>query len=212
MNLKEAFRYQNFLESLMRSACSSIQNREHCLTVTKTHCRNKVNPDGQDLTEVVRVEDFFPNDEVIRFMEWLVEEKGKLTRAIGAVKSSLELDIDAAIETNKFRQTANNAMKSMLRYTPYERTEQGRDYKFNVEGNQVPYFYEIEVTAEDSYNRDNAKSVMRSMISTSDKVSAEIDAALINTFVDYEVVFDVNETFEDVVKEFIEKIPRELDN
>lgn len=209
MNLKESFRYQNFLESMMRAAVSSIQNRDHCLKITKTHHRTKANPDGQDLTEIVEVEDFFPNDEVIRFMEWLVKEKDILTRAIGAAKASLDLDIDAAIETNKFRQTANNAIKGMLRCSPYKRTEQGRDYKFNVEGNQTPYIYEIEVVAEDSYNREEARSIMRSMISDADKVSSDIDAAMINTVIDYVAVFDVNDTFDDVLEEFLKKYPRE---
>lgn len=207
MNLKESFRYQNFLESMMRFASASIQNREHCLEVTKTHCRSRVNPDTTDVTEVVEIESFFSNDSVLAFMRWLVDEKEKLTQAIGVAKASIGFDIDAAIETNKFRQSVNNAIRSMLRCSPYKRTEQGRDYKFNNEGNQMAYIYEIEVIAEDAYNRDDAKAIMRSMISNADKVSADIDAAMINTKVDYTPVFDVNETFEDVMAEFIKNLP-----
>ena len=39
--------------------------------------------------------------------------------------------------------------------------------------------------------------------SEADKASAEIDSAMINSVVDYEPRFDVNETFEDVMAEFI---------
>lgn len=206
MNLKESFRYQNFLDMMMRAASASIQQRDHCLKVTKTHLRNKANPDASDVTETVEGEVFFENDDVIAFMAWLVKEREKLTTAIGAAKASVGFDIDAAIETNKFRQTVNGSIKNMLRYTPTKRVEHGRDYKFNVEGNQTPYIYEIEVVSEEAYDKTGAKTLMREMISKADEVSAAIDAAMINTKVDYEPVFDVNETFDDVMTDFLAKI------
>lgn len=206
MNLKESFRYQNFLDMMMRAASASIQQRDHCLKVTKTHLRSKANPDASDVTETVEGEVFFANDNVVAFMAWLVKEREKLTTAIGAAKASIGFDIDAAIETNKFRQTVNGSIKNMLRYTPTKRVEQGRDYKFNVEGNQTPYIYEIEVVSEEAYDKTGAKTLMREMISKADEVSAAIDAAMINTKVDYEPVFDVNETFDDVMTDFLAKV------
>lgn len=206
MNLKESFRYQNFLDMMMRAASASIQQRDHCLKVTKTHLRSKANPDASDVTETVEGEVFFANDDVVAFMAWLVKEREKLTTAIGAAKASIGFDIDAAIETNKFRQTVNGSIKNMLRYTPTKRVEQGRDYKFNVEGNQTPYIYEIEVVSEEAYDKSGAKTLMREMISKADEVSAAIDAAMINTKVDYEPVFDVNETFDDVMTDFLAKV------
>lgn len=206
MNLKESFRYQKFLETMMRCASTSIQMTGHCLTTTKVHKKSKANADVEDLTEVVECEStFYPNDDVISFMAWLVEEREKLTTAIGKAKASIGFDVDAAVETNKFRQILNNSVKGMLRQTPSKRTEQGRDYKFNVEGNQTPYYYDIEVVTEEAYDRNSAKVIMREMISASDKTSAEIDAAMINTVVDYTPVYDVNDSFDDVMAEFIEQ-------
>lgn len=203
MNLKESFRYQNFLDSLMRNAGVSIQSREHCFEVVKHHFKNKANPDADDMDETVENGEFYPNDKVIAFMEWLVAEREKLTTAIGNAKMSIGFDLDSAIETNKFRQSVNSAIKGMLRYTPGKHVEQGRDYKFNVEGNQTAYVYDIEVENKDAFDRDSAKKVMRSMITKADEVSSEIDAAMINTKVDYEPRFDVNESFDDVMAEFI---------
>lgn len=203
MNLKESFRYQNFLDSLMRNASVSIQSREHCFEVVKHHFKSKANPDASDMDETVENGEFYPNDKVIVFMEWLVAEREKLTTAIGNAKASIGFDLDSAIETNKFRQSVNSAIKGMLRYTPGKRIEQGRDYKFNVEGNQMAYVYDIEVESNDAFNRDGAKKVMRTMITKADEVSSEIDAAMINTKVDYEPRFDVNESFDDVMAEFI---------
>ena len=206
MNLKESFRYQKFLENMMHSASISIQTRDHCLKITKTHLKSKANSDAEDLTEVVECESAFsPNDDVVAFMVWLVDEREKLTNAIGKAKTSVGFDIDAAVETNKFRQLLSGSVKGMLRYTPSKKTEQGRDYKFNVEGNQTPYIYDIEVVTKEAYDRTVAKKTMRDMISAADKTSAEIDAAMINTVVEYEPVYDVNESFDDVMAEFIAK-------
>lgn len=203
MNLKESFRYQNFLDRMMREACSSITNREHAHIITRFHNKSKANPEAEDMNEVVEVEDFVPNDDVIRFMQWLIVEREKLTKAISAAKTAVDIDIDAAVETNKFRQAAHSAVKRMLAFSSPKRTERGQDYKFNAEGNQMPYYYEIEVTSSGAYNRSASKEFMRSIIAEADKASADIDSAMVNSEVDYTARFDVNESFEDVMAEFI---------
>ncbi len=205
MNLKESFRYQNFLENMMAEAGSSLTSREHSLTVTKKHLRYKANPDAQDMEETVDVGEFYKNDDVLSFMLLLVDERQKLTDAIGRAKASVGFDIDAAVETNKFRQTVAARTKEMLRFVPSKRVEQGRDYKFNVEGNQAPYLYEIEVETTEAFDRGRAKSVVREIMLQADKASAEIDSALINTQVEYEPLFNVNDSFDDVMEEFLTK-------
>ena len=51
MNLKESFRYQKFLDGLMRSAASNLQNPYHSLKTTKVHLRHAVNPEAEDIAE-----------------------------------------------------------------------------------------------------------------------------------------------------------------
>ena len=108
MNLKESFRYQNFLENMLAYAGNSLTDREHSLTITKNHLRKKANAEAEDMMETVDVGEFFKNDDVLKFMTMLVEERSKLTNAIGKAKASIGFDLDAAIETNKFRQTVAN--------------------------------------------------------------------------------------------------------
>lgn len=205
MNLKESFRYQNFLETMMDNAGYSLINREHSLVVAKRHLKSKVNPDVQDTNEVVDVGDFYRNDDVLRFMLMLVDEREKLTTAIEKAKSSVSFDLDAAIETNKFRQIVMRQAKTMLRYTASKKIEQGTDYKFNVEGNQTQYFYDIEVDIKENFDRKTAKSVVRELSAMADQLSASIDSAMINTQVDYKAPFDVNDSFEDVMEAFLEE-------
>lgn len=202
MNLKESFRYQNFLGALMQSACGSIQNRDHAMTTKKIHRRNKVNADDEDIEEIVDVGAFTPNDTVVKFIEWLINEKCKLTSAISAAKATLSFDLDTAIEANKFRQTANSALRHMLMCTASKQTTQGRGYKFDANNEQKPYYYEIDIVSEEAYSRAEAKAFMKGIIEEADRVSSEIDAAMINTKVDYTPVYDVNESFDDIMIEF----------
>ena len=146
----------------------------------------EANAEAEDVVETVDYGEFFHNDDVLRFMSRLVEEREKLTNAIGKAKASIGFDLDAAIETNKFRQSVASRVKTMLRFTASKKMERGTDYKFNVEGNQTMYYYDIEVEAKEAFDRSKAKEIMRNLIQDADKTSAEIDAAMINTQVEYD--------------------------
>lgn len=203
MNLKESFRYQNFLSSLLSGAMSSLTDAQHCLTTTKNHLRNKANGEAADVTEQVDVGEFHKNDDVLRFVLFLIEEREKLTTAVGRAKASIGFDLDAAVETNKFRQTAVRNINTMLRYKGTKRTERGTDYKFNAEGNQTPYYYDIEVVTSEDFDRVRAKAAAQDIIAKADEVSAAIDSALINTRVEYEAPFNVNDSFDDAMVAFL---------
>lgn len=203
MNLKESFRYQNFLDKIMSEATASLIARDHCLTITKTHLRNEANTEASNITETVDFGDFYKCDDVLSFMLLLVEERNKLSTAIGEAKASVGFDIDAAIETNKFRQLVADRTKLMLRHTASKRTERGVDYKFNNEGNQTQYYYNIEVNMTEAFDRDSAKNVIRDIMTEADQASAAIEAAMVNTQVVYKPLFNVNDSFEDAMEVFL---------
>lgn len=206
MNFKEAFRYQSFLDALLSSATMDICAPSHCLKKTITHHRNAVNADAEDMVEVCE-EDLrdYTNDDVIAFMQTIVNEKEALSKAIFEAKKTAKIDIDAAIETNKARHTVSTAMKSMLakKSNKVVGKGQGKDFKFNSEGNQMPYYYDIETEMTEAFDRKADKVIVNKMLATADKLSSEIDEALINTKVDYEPPYDVNASFEDVMEEFL---------
>lgn len=205
MNLKESFRYQKFLDGLMQAAQNSITDRSHALKVTKTHLRSKTNPAAEDKTEEIDAGEFHANDDVLTFMQFLIEQKSVLSCAIGKAKASCGFDIDAAVETNKYRQSLRNAVTAMLHNTASKRIERGSDYKFNVEGNQTPYTYDVEVEYAEAFDRENAKAIVKTVISKADDVSREIDMALINTAVEYDAPFDVNDSFDDAILMYLSK-------
>lgn len=202
MNLKESFRYQNYLDGLLKSAQYSLASREHALKTTRNHLRSKANPEAANEIEAVEVEPFFPNDDVIRFMEWLVRERERLSVAINFTKSTLPIDIDAAVETNKFRQRTASSIRNMLQNKASKRVMHGTGHKFNNEGVQSPYYYDIEVVSEEAFDRARSREVMRAMLAKADEVSAAVDEAMVTATVNYEPVYDVNESFEDVMESF----------
>lgn len=203
MNLKEAFRYQTYLRTLMNKACLSVAIKEHALKVTSTHLRSKANPDAEDVVTEAEVDPFFPNDDVIRFMVWLIEEREKLSKAINDAKRWMRVDLDAAVESNKFRQGVISTVKQMLEYKPSKRMSRGSDYRFNNEGVQAPYFYDIEVVSEEAYNREAATRIVKEVRKDADKVSADIDEAMVTTKVDYEPAIDVGDSFEEAMTAFL---------
>ncbi len=149
MNLKDSLRYPNFLDKLMKSASDNIKNANHGLKLTKIHRRKKMNPIVEDLSENAQLDqNFYPNDDVVAFMADLMEERRKLTEATTLGKAGIKFDIDAAVEANKFRQSLAGFIRSVLRFTKGQYKEKVLGYKFNNDGNQATYYYEIDVLSE----------------------------------------------------------------
>ena len=207
MNLKEAFKYQNFISNLMEQASSSITFSGHCLQVTRTHKKHDANPNLEDVIEVVEPEKkYYNNDAVIGLIREIIDERLAVSKAISQAKEyAFGIDIDAEIEANKFRHRAITDIKWMLNNKPYKKTCQGTDYVFNAEGNQTPYSYNIEEVGEYNYDRDAAKQMLKSLTDEADEASMEIDKAYINTEVKFEPRFDVHDTFEDIMDGLLEK-------
>lgn len=204
MNLKEAFRYQSFLDDMLNEAKSNLTFSGNATSVKERHLRHAANAEATDIEEeVVTDGDHFDSEDLIRFMGRLIEEREKLGKAVTAAKADAELDIDAAIEANQFRRTFASALRSMLRYNESVRKEQGTGYRFNAEGNQMPYKYDIEVVTSLTFDKAKVKKTMLGALKKADEVSHAIDAIKVNTLVEYEEPFDVNGTFADTMETFL---------
>lgn len=205
MNLKEAFRYQNFLDRLLNQTMATLSIQDNLLEVSKLHRRSKAIAGGEDEPEVAEVPELVAPDAAISLALSIVKEKEALTKAIGVSKGNLAGgvgDMDAAIETNKCRQSVAEKIRSVLRIKSGKRVERGTGYTFNGEGNQVPYIYDVEVTTAERFDRAKLKATMQDLLSEADKVSAQIDEAVVNTKVDYAAPWDVNASFEDILSTF----------
>lgn len=201
MNLKESYRYANYLDRLLDNAYSYLRNKGFVTTTKEEHLRTKVNSEAIDETLEVKKPydvDFSPNN-IIDFVVKVLNEKEKLTDAIAVAKSKTELNIDNSISMNKKKQEFVNVLNSLSNIKPSERQKNGSGYKFNGEGNQVTYYYTVLETTTIDYDRNDVRALAKKYLKETDEISAKLDAIEINTILDFEPKYDVNSTFEEVV-------------
>ena len=201
MNLKESYRYANYLDDLLNKASSYLRNDKFVTTTKQEHLRSKVNSEATD--EVIDVQkpydvEFTPND-VINFAVKVLAEKGKLADAIAIAKANAEINIDTAIALNKKKQYFANTLEALSNIKPRQRTTSGKAYRFNINNEQVPYTYDIEETTTIDFDRNDVKNLVKKYLKETDEISAKLDAIEINTQVLFECSWDVNDNFEDIV-------------
>lgn len=203
MNLKESYRYANYLDTLSNTAYRYLQNRGFVTTTKQNHLRSKANNEAVD--EVIEVQkpydvDFTPNH-VIDFVVKVITEKESLVDAIAKAKSGTEINIDNAVAMNRKKQNFVSVLNSIANLKPSEKITQGTDYKFNQQdGNQIRYYYNIEETTTIDFNRNDVKALIKKYSKECDDVSAKLDAIEINTIIDFVPKYDITDTFEDLVK------------
>lgn len=201
MNLKESYRYANYLDGLLSTAYSYLRNKGFVTTTKQNHLRSKANAEALD--EVVDVPkqydvDFTPNS-LIDFVVKVLNEKEYLVNAIADAKSKTEINIDNAISMNKKKQEFVNVLNSLASIKPGERQKNGSDYKFNAEGNQVQYCYTVLETTSIDFDRNDVRALSKKYLKETDDISSKLDTIEINTILDFEPKFDVNSTFEEAV-------------
>ena len=205
MNLKESYRYANYLDGLLNTAYTYLRNKGFVTTTIEEHLRKQSNPDVENETiEVQKPFDveFKPND-VINYVIGVINEKEKLSDAIAKSKTTTEINIDNAIAANKIKHGFVSVLNGMVGIKPSETTTTGKAYKFDINGEQKPYFYEICKTTCIDYNRTDARNLIKKYLKETDDISAKLDSIEINTTVEFNPLFDVNTSFEDSVVEYV---------
>lgn len=202
MNLKESYRYANFLEDLLDSAKNYLGRDDFVTTTKEDHLRSKANKDAEDELGVVVAKqidvDFTPN-QVIDFIVKVVNEKEKLFTAIADAKSTTEINIDNAISLNKRKQSIISTFQMLAKRKPKETQTTGRDYKFDINGEQKPYNYNINRITSIDYDKNTVKNLIKKYRKECDEISSKLDEIEITTQVNFTPLFDVNDSFEDLV-------------
>lgn len=201
MNLKESYRYANYLDGLLSTAYSYLRNKGFVTTTKQNHLRSKANSEAQD--EVIDVQkpydvEFTPNS-VLDFIVKVIDEKESLSNAIALAKANTEINIDNAIAMNKKKQGFVSVLNSMVGIKATEKQTTGRDYKFDVNGEQKPYTYPVTEVTSISFDRDDVKGLIKKYNKVCDEVSSKLDEIEITTVVEFNPQFDINDTFEDLV-------------
>ena len=201
MILKEAYRYQNYLQRLINEARNYLVKSDFTTTTKQTHYKNKANSDDNDESLVVdkpyEVE-FTPND-IIGFVMDAISEKEKLSKAISKAKKNADIDLDVSGSMNKTKQEYISILTVLEKTKSKKNTKTGSGYKFNVNGDQVPYYYEIEEVVTIDFDRNKVKDLIKKLRRETDEVSQDMDKALVTVEVDYAPRWDVDTPLEDVI-------------
>lgn len=206
MYLKEAFRYQNYLGELFEQTYGFLTTSRNVMKTTQEHMRKKANPDAENETidmSSERTTQYEPN-RLVDFLVMLVTEREKLTDAISEAKRSCATNIDAEVANNRMRQRAAGLLQRLGNMRPTERIIKSSGYKFNAEGNQVSYTYDVKEVSVIDFDRNKVKGMCRSLSAKSDDASTAIDRAMVELTVNYEPPFAVGESFEDAMDKFLE--------
>ena len=209
MNLKEAFRFQNKLQSLMDEAERILADDRNITQVKVTALYKKAMPEQENETTVEPAPSEYADhiDAVAAFLLHLLGEREKLSRAIRAAKERQEMDMDSEVSLNSTRQSLTAFFRHMVDLRNSEKLLPGgaTGYRFNAEGNQVPFRCDAKRVVTIHYDRNRVRSYLKQLTEKSDRVSAQLDRCLINSQVDYDAPFDVNDSFAAVFGDYQER-------
>ena len=199
MNLKEAFRFQNKLQSLMDDAERILADDRNITQVKVTALYKKAMPEQENETTVEPAPSEYADqiNAVAAFLLYLLGEREKLSRAIRGAKERQEMDMDSEVSLNSTRQSLASFFRHMVDLRNSEKLLPGgaTGYRFNAEGNQVPFRCDAKRVVTIHYDRNQVRGYLKQLTEKSDQVSAQLDRCLINSQVDYDAPFDVNDSF-----------------
>ena len=208
MNLKEAFRYQNKLQSLLDEAQGILDCDANVTKVANTYLRHKVMAEAEDETVLAMPETEYYEGitDIARFLLYLLDEKGKLFAAIRKAKTELDIDMDSAVSLNATRQSIARTFKRMndLRSSEQTISNGGTGYRFNAEGNQISYRCDVRRVTTINYDRKVIRAALGKLNQRADETSAKIDLCLVTSKVDYAPPFDVNASFAEAFETYLE--------
>lgn len=214
LNIKDAGRYANYLKGIISQVENLMYYNTNFLKTTETHLKSKANPDAVDETVTNEVERIFTGQ--IQDMAFLVRDlinhKLQLALAIEAAKKDLTIEwkeegvnltLDTAIEYNKnLREMAKSYLSRLTNLKSTVGKTTARAFKINVEGNQVPYTYDVETKTELDFDKDIIKDLYKKTLDKTDKISILIDQAELKEIVDFTPKYDLHDSLEDVIAAF----------
>ena len=184
-----------------------LGNSSNVTKVQKTYFTSKVVRTTTDLVtnEVPSTEYADKITELSGFLMFLLDEKGKLYKAIQKTKSTLDIDIDSETALNTNRQEVAKYFRTMnnLRSSEKILVGEGIAYTFNSEGNQVPFKCDLKKVTTINFDRNKIKGYLEKLNKLSDTVSEKLDTALVTSKVEYNAPFDVNSSLNDVFENYL---------
>lgn len=211
MNLKESYQYQNHIMSLFAQTYANLSCDAYMTRTERTHCRSKAAEGATDETLDESMERPFgcvPVDAVIDFAGALIVERTELGAAITDAKYRAkiasfggdDIDLDAELSANKSRHQLITRMEHLAEIKPeIVRKSTAKDYKFNAEGNQTPYFYPVEDKVVIDFSRDTLCAKLKVLKEVASTLSMRAEKAMLDTQVQFAPRFDIHDSYLDTL-------------
>lgn len=206
ITIKDAYRYQNKIGGLMDYVERYMRNANHLVKTQERHLKGKALAGMTDeVVDTPREPDDYRAEDIMRFGLFLLSEKEKLDHAVYAGKQKLHVEVDGAVSANQLRRQLASCLlyASNTQGTSRLQKNGGKGYMLNKDNNPTQYVYDIELVTTIDFDRKKMKKTVKALFEEAESASDTIERALMEKIVDYTPVFDLNDTIENIVEEFI---------
>lgn len=219
LTLKEAGRYANTLkkhiDDIIMLPHFGLEGKMY--TTTELHKRKASYKEAEDETIIVEYDGNIDVEisDLDNVLFTLLEEKAKLAEAISEGKKGIKLvvegeditrNLDSAIEYAKtLRRISQSYFEAFINLRDSKRKSQGKAYGMNVEGNQMPYYYEIETVTTLNYDKDKYVEKDKEIKIKADRISEAIERASTEPSIEFVPKFNYLDSLEDVVSKVIKE-------
>ncbi len=204
ITLKKSFELQNYLSQLLNGALSVLSYNDNITTTKQKHLRKKSYSEAQDEEIIIKKSQELPYtiNDLVRFIDVIVEEMDKLTTAINDAKFYHGKYFDAMIAMNNKKRNILRRYEMMASLKPTESVIKGSAEKFNEAGEQVSYRYDIEQVTTIDYDRNEIKKKVSKLRKELEETSEAIDVMQLQSMVDYDPIFEIGESLEDAIEKY----------
>jgi len=203
ITLKKSFELQNYLTNLLSKALGVLSYTENITTTKQNHLRKKSYAEAENEEVILKKEDLpYDINTLIKFIDVLLDEMSKLTDAINNAKNSGNKNFDSMIAMNNKRRSVLRRFEMMAQLKSKESIVSGTAEKFNADGEQVTYRYDIEQVTTIDYDRNYIKKKVSQLRKELEEASNALDLMQLNCMVDYSPIFEIGETLEDVIENY----------
>jgi len=205
ITLRKSFEYQNYLTRMFDSTLTILGDNGNVTNKEQKHKKKASYANVENETVVLDKNDSFKCDvnQMVDFAYDLLNESEKLSESIENAKCSDVSNFDSMISMNIKRHSMIDRLDKMSRIKSSEVKTTGTGYKFNENGDQVPYRYEIEEVTTIDFDRPKIKKLAVKIREISEDTSDKVDAYMINKCVDYDPKYEIGESLDDCIEKFL---------
>lgn len=213
INIKEAYRYHNYLDDIMQSLFSHLR-ANNAIVITEKHNKSKADPDAEDSVVTIKPEKHFGDNynvvDIASLINEIIAEKLHLSNSIVTAKENLKFrsgkytfTIDSAIEYAKKTRSLTTYIRSLLNLKSKEENESGRGLKFNAEGNQISYIYDIEKITTIDFDRKVLGTLHKKLLGQADELSTLVEENMLKKVVVFSPRYSVHKSVDEIVEDYL---------